>query len=64
MRHITPTMEKLAVGREDVGWKDGVIRYTSRSRYQTVSLCERAAIMKFTREQISKGIVSVMSAMK
>ena len=62
MRHITPAMEKLAVGCEDVEWKDGIIRYTSRSRYQTVSLCDRVAILKFTREQISRGIVSVMSA--
>ena len=57
-------MEKLVVGREEVEWKDGVIRYTSRSRYQTVSLCDRAAILKFTREQISRGIVSVMSAVE
>lgn len=58
MRHITPAMKRVSIGREDVGEKDGDTGYASLSHNQTVWLYDRSEILKFTREQISWRIVS------
>lgn len=62
MRFITPKMQALAIGMNDVEWVDGKIRYTSSSTYQTISSCERDQIKQFVQEQEERGIVTKMSA--
>ena len=57
---ITPAMEKMAVGLEDVQWKAGQGKWTSNTQYQTISQCDKEAVKKFTQEQIDRGIVSRM----
>ena len=62
MRNITPKMQALAIGVNDVEWVDGKIRYSSSSTYQTISSCEKNQVKQFAREQEERGIVSEMTA--
>lgn len=62
IQRITPRMQAMAVGLEDVEWVDGKVKYTSSSAYQTISSCEKGQVQAFVREQVARGIVTMMSA--
>ena len=60
MRKITPHMQLMSVGLEDIEWIDGKMRFTSNCGYQTISQCEKKDVLSFTKEQVDRGIVSHM----
>lgn len=58
---MTPEMQQMAIGLNDVEWKGGKARFTNQSRYQTHSECEVQAVKKFTLTQVAREVVSFVS---
>ena len=59
---VSLTLAKLAINKQDIGWKKGFVSWTNRSHYQAISACKEKAVRTFALLQFSCKNVKKMGS--